>query len=332
MKDLGCFIEYEFPKGKDLLFEDVPETDIVRLNSCRAAIYHAVRCYDVDKVWLATYQCDEVRDFLLSKGLKVLYYEIDEHFDPVLPSTADMSDSAIVLSNYFGLFGDRHFHPLMNRFRNVIIDNAQALYYPPQEGCISCYSPRKFVAAPDGAYVIGRNVNRFEYEQDYSSDTCKFLFMRSEYGCDMHAYSFKKENDKHLHIPEVKLMSPLTRDMLNAVDYGEAAEKRRRNFAYARELFDQMNQLDMAALVDENSVPMGYPLLVDFEIIPEFHRKHIYQPHYWEYILEEFGEDTLEYKLAKYMALLCTDQRYGKEEIDWQYDIIQDLARMKNEI
>lgn len=322
MKDLGSFIEYEFPE-QQRLFSDVPQSDIMELNSCRAAIYHAIRCYGVSRVWIAKYQCDEVRDYLCSKGIEVFYYDMNLDFEPLFDGDCNSEDSAIVFSNYFGLLGDKHFLPLIRRFRNVIIDNAQALFYPPQTGCINCYSPRKFVAAPDGAYVIGENVNRFEYEEDRSSDTCQFLFMRQEYGCDMHAYSYKKQNDARIHADDIKRMSPLTRCMLSAVDYDAVIKKRKENYEYARSVFDRMNKFDLDQIADENCVPMGYPLLTDFEIIPTFHEYRIYQPRYWEYILDEAPKNNMEYQLAKYMALICIDQRYGREDIDYQYEVIK---------
>lgn len=180
-EDLGSYIEFPLEKKREL-FKDINERDKIRLNTCRAAIYHSVKCYNVKKVWIAKYQCDVVRDFLLNNGLEVFYYDIDLEFNPVLDGNEE--DTAIVLTNYFGILGDTHFDPLIKKFKNVIIDNAQALFYHPKEKCFNCYSPRKFVASPDGAYVIGKDVNRFKYEQDISSNTAQFLFMRYEYGCN----------------------------------------------------------------------------------------------------------------------------------------------------
>ena len=58
--DIGSYFELEFDKGKEL-FRDIPNNNIIRLNTCRAAIYHAVRCYNVKKVWIANYQCIGMR-------------------------------------------------------------------------------------------------------------------------------------------------------------------------------------------------------------------------------------------------------------------------------
>lgn len=324
MEDIGSYIELEFTCSGEL-FSDVPVNDIIRLNTCRAAIYHAARCYGVNKIWIAKYQCDVVRDFLLRKGLEVFYYDIDEQFNPLLQTNSE--DSAIVLTNYFGVLGDRHFDALVPKYHNVIIDNAQAFFYPPREDSLNCYSPRKFVAAPDGAYVIGSGVNRFRYDRDVSSNTSQFLLMRYEYGCDGEGYKNKKNNDKRIDESDIKLMSSLTLALLRAVDYESVKKRRLRNYQYARELFDDMNKLDTSNVFDDDCIPMGYPLWTNCEIIPEFHKKRIFQARYWEYLINEKASDSLEYNFAKYITLLCTDQRYGFDEINWQYQIIMDLLK-----
>lgn len=324
MRDLGSYVELELEKGRDL-FRDIPSDDIVRLNTCRAALYHAVRCYGTDKVWLAKYQCDVVGAFLERKGLTVLYYDIDESFRPLIEKND--SDSSIILTNYFGVLGDAHFFPLLSKFQNVIIDNAQALFYRPLDGCLNCYSPRKFVAAPDGAYVIGKNVNRFNYETDRSSDTSQFLLMRYEYGCSGDGYKNKKLNDQRIDSSDIMFMSPLTRALLDSVDYEAVIQRRKENYLYARSRFDSMNRFDVEKEFDPDCAPMGYPLWTDFEVIPAFHRNHIYQARYWEYLTSENYKDTLEHTFARYIALICTDQRYGKDEIDFQYSVVCQASR-----
>lgn len=319
MKDIGSFVELEFPKGKEL-FQNISECDKIRLNTCRAAIAHAILCYGVRKVWIAKYQCDVVRDFLLKQGFQVFYYDMDEKFNPKLESNDN--DSAIVLTNYFGILGDTHFDPLVKKYNNVIIDNAQALFYHPRMDSISCYSPRKFVATPDGAYAIGKGVNRFEYEKDVSSPSSQFLLMRGEFGCDGACYKNKKYNDKRIDKSGILLMSDLTRMLLDSFDYESIIKIRQANYIYSKKLFNNINKINIGAIDDANAAPMGYPLWADnVDIIPEFHKNRIYQARFWEYIIEENQVETMEYHLARYMALICTDQRYGKEEIDFQAKI-----------
>ena len=59
------------------------------------------------------------------------------------------------------------------------------------------YSCRKFVGAPDGAYVVGKYAHKSveEYPQCYSSDTAAFLLKRIEYGCEGKGYEARSIND-----------------------------------------------------------------------------------------------------------------------------------------
>ena len=77
--EIGSFIELQFPKGREYYKGD---KNIARLNSGRAAIYHAARVLGCDTVWLPYYQCDTVRDFLIRKHINVKYYHINSWLDP----------------------------------------------------------------------------------------------------------------------------------------------------------------------------------------------------------------------------------------------------------
>lgn len=120
-------------------------------------------------------------------------------------------------------------------------------------------------------------------------------------------------------------MSKLTRAMLDAADYEGAKAKRRQNFAYARSLFDGMNRLNIERLLDEDAVPYGYPLLTDTDLIPAFHEARIYQPHFWEYLIGTAPRDSREYRLAKYLTLVCIDQTVGEDDIKRQFEVAESL-------
>ena len=318
MTEIGSFIELELRSGKEYYTGET----VRRLNTCRAALWHAARCRDVRKVWLPKYECDTVREFLKGKGMDVLFYDIDENFLPQLDGNA--ADTAIVIPNYYGIFGKKHFESVLPKYRNVIVDNAQAFFAAPLDGCMNCYSARKFNGVPDGAYVIGEGAGRFSYEQDVSSDTAGFLLLRHEYGCKGRAYEARKLNEKRIDSADCLEMSELTRRLLDSLDYEANIAKRKENFAYARELFDGMNEFDINHLTDEDAVPMVYPLLVRNDgIIPAFHDNGIYQGHWWEYLVDEMPEDSFEYLLSRYIVPITIDQRVGKTEIDRQWEIVK---------
>ena len=58
--EIGSFIEMQFPKGKELY---KGEKNIARLNSGRAAIWHAFRVLGCEAIWIPYYQCDTVEIF-----------------------------------------------------------------------------------------------------------------------------------------------------------------------------------------------------------------------------------------------------------------------------
>ncbi|MDO4893396.1 MAG: hypothetical protein Q3989_08860, partial [Eubacteriales bacterium] len=236
--EIGSFIELQFPKGLEYYSG---EQIIARLNSGRAAIYHAARVLNCQTVWLPYYQCDTVRDFLLRKGMTVKYYRIDTRINPV--DIEQKPHEAVVFVNYFGIMSQARMKLLAKRYDNVIIDNSQAFFCKPVEGCMNVYSARKFIGVPDGAYVIGKNAELYvdEYEKGYSSDTSLFLLQRIEYGCEGKTYESRMINEHRIDSEDIKQMSDLTRAILDGADYDLIIQKRRDNFQLACKLFEDVN-------------------------------------------------------------------------------------------
>ena len=148
--EIGSFIELQFYKDCEYYNN---EKNIARLNTGRAAIYHAFRITSCDSIWLPVYQCDTVRDFLIKKNVKIKYYHIDKDFNPIDLKQDD--NDAVLLVNYFGIMSETRMKNMASKYNNVIVDNSQAFFCNPIDGCLSVYSCRKFIGVPDGAYVIG---------------------------------------------------------------------------------------------------------------------------------------------------------------------------------
>lgn len=317
MKEIGSFIELQLDSGCEWYTDRQYEGNIIRLNSGRTAIYHAVKCLGVSKIYIPYYQCDTVRDFLGRKDINYEYYHIDNEFEPVIE--ANFENSAILIVNYYGIMSEKRMMTMVRKYKNVIIDNSQAFFSRPIKGCMNVYSARKFVGVPDGAYVIGKGANKYtdEYEQGYSSDTSLFLLQRIEYGCEGKTYNNRMLNEKRIDKEDIKRMSALTRYILDGTDYERIINIRRSNFAYARSLFDNINKINIGEYSDTNVVPMVYPLLIEDEGIMKklIDHKH-FQGHWWSYLLNEVDSDSFEYYVSKYIIPITIDQRYGKEDLD----------------
>lgn len=313
--EIGSFIELQFPKGKEYFKGN---KDIARLNSGRAAIYHAARTLGCDTVWLPYYQCDTVRDFLNRKGITVKYYHIDSWLNP--KDIKHQEKEAVVFVNYYGVMSQERMASLAICYDNVIIDNSQAFFCKPLNGCMNVYSARKFVGVPDGAYVIGTCADKYvdEYEKCYSSDTAVFLLQRHEYGCEGKTYESRMINEHRIDTEDIMQMSDLTRVILDGTDYEEIIEKRKNNFVIACKLFDEINSIDPKRYADKDTVPMVYPLVVeDDNLLDKLLQHKHFQGHWWSYLLDEVENDSFEYWLSRYIIPITIDQRYGKEELEF---------------
>ena len=310
--EIGSFLELAFPTGREWHRGE----DVARLNSGRAAIWHAARCLGCRRVWLPYYQCDTVRSFLLAHNVEVLNYEIDRAFTPLLDQNTE--DTAIVLVNYYGVMGHKRMSALAAKYRNVIIDNSQGFFAKPIIGCMNVYSARKFVGVPDGAYVVGEGATRFltEYAQDFSSDTADFLLKRIEYGCEGATYAARMQNEARIDGADCLQMSKLTRTILDGADYPLIQAKRRENFAIAHQLLGDLNLLSPMQYYEENTVPMVYPFLAEQDsLLPTLLANKHFQGHWWSYLLDEVEANSNEAWLSRYMIPITVDQRYGEAEL-----------------
>lgn len=312
--EIGSFIELQLPKGGEYFKGN---NNIARLNTGRAAIWHAFRITACKSIWLPYYQCDTVRDFLSRKDVSIKYYYIDKHFNPIDIQAQD--DEAVLLVNYYGIMSYSRMQYLAKQYKHPIIDNSQAFFCNPIDNCLNVYSCRKFIGVPDGAYVIGEGVGMYldQYDQCYSSNTSLFLLQRIEYGCEGVAYQTRQINEHRIDTEDCLLMSKLTKTILDGTDYHFIKNKRIENFNIARKLFDKLNCINVGEYYDEQTVPMVYPFVYeDSALLVRLQKAKHFQGHWWSYLLDEMNENSFEYWISKYVIPITIDQRYGEKELE----------------
>lgn len=318
--EIGSFIELELPKGKEFYTGNL---NVARLNTGRAAIWHAFKVTSAKAIWIPYYQCESVREFLMRKGVTIKFYHQDKNFNPI--DLFAEADEAVLLVNYYGIMSRERMRMLSVSLPNVIIDNCQAFFCKPLFNALNVYSARKFIGVADGSYVIGKNAHKFvnEYPQCFSSDTASFLLKRIEYGCEGKGYEARTINEKRIDSEDVMKMSKLTYAMLDGADYINNIRKRRKNFEIACNLFSGINKWDPTRFFDNDVVPMVYPLVVEDDNLLNrlLFIKH-FQGRWWGHITRELLEDTFEYWLSRYMIPITIDQRYGLEELEYIKSVI----------
>lgn len=321
--EIGSFLELEL-KDTGEFYEG--EKDIARLNTGRSGILHALYLLNISSIHLPYYLCPTVRNFLIKNGIKVLPYHIADNFQPIL-ETNDRS-TAVLIVNYFGMMSKEKIIEMSKRLKNVIIDNSPAFFSLPIQSCYNVYSTRKFFGVADGAYVLGpsASVGTYKYNQDSSSDTSGFLLKRIEKGSSA-VYAERTENENRLDGSCIMKMSGLTRKILKSIDYENIRVKRLENFNYSQDLFKKFNLLDPEKFIDENCVPMVYPLLIEDEnLVNNLKINKIYTGRWWKSVLNEVPEYCLEAYLSRFLVPIPIDQRYGREEIDYIFRIFRNVS------
>lgn len=319
--EIGSFLELQLPKGREWF---KGENDIARLNTGRMGIWHAFRVTGCKRIWIPIYQCDSIRETFVKKGVQMCFYHQDSHFNPTDIKAAD--DDAVLLVNYYGIMSSQRMAELAQPYKHPIIDCAQAFFCKPIKNALTVYSCRKFVGVPDGAYVVGKDAHKYveEYHQCYSSDTAAFLLSRIEYGCEGKGYEARSLNEHRIDAEDCMKMSKLTRKLMDAEDYANNSQKRKDNFAYAHKLFGRINKINPTAYMDEETIPMVYPLVVeDDELLPRLQAAKHFQGHWWSYICDEQPADSFEHWISRYVIPITIDQRYGKDELDYLANIIK---------
>lgn len=327
--EIGSFIELQFKKGLEW---HKGEKDIARLNTARQGIWHAYRVVTRTQtqngkkpaIWIPIYQCDSIRETFEQHGVEVKYYHQDRNFNPTDLRAGD--DDAVLLCNYYGIMSQERMRILAQTFKHPIVDCAQAFFCKPVEDALNVYSCRKFVGVPDGCYVVGKDAHLFteEYPQCYSSDTAAFLLMRIEYGCEGKGYEARGLNEGRIDYEGCMRMSKLTRTILDGTDYQEIIDKRKANFKYIHEQLADINRIDPTFFMDNDTVPMVYPLVVeDDNLIQRLYVAKHFQGHWWSYICDEQSEGSFEHWISRYVIPITIDQRYGKEEMDYLVKVIK---------
>ena len=125
-------------------------------------------------------------------------------------------------------------------------------------------------------------------------------------------YGDFRQNDDAFESLELRLMSRLTENIMNAVDYNRVKKAREENFAMLDSLLGDKNKLKPRLPAG----PYAYPFYCEngMAIKKALAAKKIFVPTLWPEVTE-MGQE-LEADLAKSILPLPCDQRYGKEDME----------------
>ena len=126
----------------------------LRLSSARACLRRVLRAVEPGVVFVPRWMCPSLLEPLQLAGIPVVRYPLGEDLLPRAPVSVP-DDGLFVMLNPFGLRDDAVRDAAAVLGGRLVVDAVQALYQPPPIGSWGFASARKFIGAPDGAFLWG---------------------------------------------------------------------------------------------------------------------------------------------------------------------------------
>jgi hypothetical protein len=291
----------------------------IRLNTGRNALEYILRARGYKKIFLPFYTCHVLLQPIEKLGMQYEYYQINEQLEPLFDYATLGHDDVFLYTNYFGL-KNAYLQELVGQVENLIVDNAQAFYSRPLAGIDTFYSARKFFGVPDGAYLFTESSLANLFEQDFSTERCAHLLLRLDDSAEK-GYANFVENDLALDHNPIRLMSRLTKSILDSIDYSAVSEQRISNFTYLHTALKKENELDID--FDTIGVPMVYPFLTNNAALRKYlMQERIYVAQYWPEVLSLVPANAIEHRFAANLIPLPIDQRLSTTHLDTIIKII----------
>ena len=278
------------------------------LSSGRACLSYVLQRRGIKKILLPDFLCDIVEQTCDVCGTARRYYPVGADLRPVIPEPAE--DEWVYLADFYGQLSDEELRAYRARFPQMILDNAHAYFRPPLPGTDTLYTCRKFLGVADGGFLY-TDLPETDLPEDQSHARMGFLLGRFEQPASLFFEEASRNNE--MLGTEPKRMSPLTRNLLRAVDYDGVRKQREENFALLHEAFSARNLLQ----VKHTPGPYAYPLMLEngAEIRKKLIEKKIYVATLWPNVLRDQPSGSDAFRLASQILPLPCDQRYGAEEM-----------------
>lgn len=306
MREIGGYFElnkYDLP----MLHEEA-----LALNTGRNCLAYLIESKNIQKIYLPYYICNAVVDTCKKAGTKINYYHISDDFS-IKDFDAEKSTYFYIV-NYFGQLSNNEILLLKDKYKNLIIDNAQAYFRLPVNNVDTIYTCRKFFGVSDGSLLYtNKKINR-NLEQDISYERMTFLCGRFEKSASDFYNSFLINEELLNNLP-LRQMSKLTYNLLHGIDYEFVKNRRTKNYNYLFNKLAKINKLRLKRIEGA----FAYPLYIDNgnELRKKLIAHKIYVPTLWPNVITDDLNETLEYDMALNILPLPCDQRYDEEDMEY---------------
>lgn len=312
MQEVGGYIEFGGLINKPY------HKNCLDFNSSRNALKYFIRFNKIKKIYLPFYLCEVVYRACVDEKCDIVLYHIDKDFMPILDDYDGYS--YIYLVNYYGLISNDKIKKMMNKYKNLIVDNTHSFFQKPVTNSI--YNCRKYFGVADGAYLYSNIKKNDEIEPYVVNDKIGHLIGRLEENAATYYTEFSN-NDKKFDKGNIYKMSNFSKIIMGAIDYKSSYKIRIDNFNYLNEKLKKFQKLSLP-----NNLTFMYPLYVDEgkKVRDYLISKKIYIPKLWPNIVEENNLSKIELEYINNILPLPIDQRYSKEDMDFIISSLEEIC------
>ena len=310
-REIGGYLELERLAGEPY------HGDLIALNCGRGALAYLAELRGMRRVWLPDLMCGSVPALFRREGIEVGTYAVGEDLLPDYGSLSVGPGEWMLLMDYYCQLRAGDVEEALRRSGGrLVVDETQGFFRTPWPGADTVYTCRKWFGVSDGAYLATSDWARLprELPRDESHARMGYLLGRFERPASEFFAEAGENNDRFASEP-ARAMSPITENILRAVDYAAARRRRDANWDVLDARLSGINGLRPRR-------PEGafmYPLYLGGRA-PGVRRaliaESVYVPVLWPDVERGRGEWARRY--SEGVLPLPLDQRYG----------IEDMARM----
>lgn len=317
---IGGYFELELQSNPSYVFKN-----LIHLNSGRNALEYILKVRNYKLIYIPYFSCEVLLEPIKKLNIDYKFYDIDDNLNPIFDYDILDSKTCIFLINYFGI-NSKEIESICLYNKNIIVDNAQALFADPIKGIDTIYSPRKFIGIPDGGLVSTNKKIKDKLATDISINRFSHLIKRIDLSPEEGYQDFINSNNSIKDQP-LLMMSKLSHSIMKSLDFDEIKALRIKNYKILHKSLKDRNDLKGIDL-KTNDVPMVYPYRLKRanELRKVLIENRIFVPIYWPNVLKWCSTKFNSYQLTNEILALPIDQRYDKKQMEVIINLINDYV------
>ena len=313
--EIGGYLELERFSGP-MLHEGE-----VALSCGRACLEYLAELRGVRAIWLPDFLCSSIPNLCRKVGVEVKTYSIGWGFRPAYDFEVAEGEW-LYLVDYYGQLTQADADVALGASGGrLIVDESQGYYREPWKGADTLYTCRKWFGVADGAFLHAHDGGRLgcELPRAESFGEMGFVLGRFERPAGEFFAESKANNARFAEEPMAR-MSALTENLLHAVDYGAAKERRLANWTVLDGALGASNRL----LVTTPEAPFMYPYMVaDAEgVRGRMAAEGVFVPTLWPNVPGDVRAGSASIDFSNNILPLPVDQRYGADDMERVLEVL----------